>query len=284
MRQALRHHRHGEGDGKIHFRAAFDRAPPRFPKIGAAKEVLASELDAVELQIKLEPAVIETAAQLFGERGIVRDPDAIRVQEQIIDPRIFPGPPKQLEKLRMQRRFAAGELENFDPAFAIDHALDPALQISERDGVHISARAHGRVRVASGAGEIARVHDLDEREAGGKFLERRVAFSPSIAPESAAHGAVACPARGAATVSVLGIPRIALREPVKARIGTDVDFRHAMLLARATQKDFGFRPAHSPHLRRTRRLTDRATADRALEQSLNWQSAGGEFHSSGAGG
>src|SRR6266404_2935269 len=177
MRKVLRRYRHREGDGEIHFRAALDGAPAGFAQIGAAQEMLALELDAIELQVKLEPAVIEAAAQLPGEFWIVCDPDAVRVQEQVIDPGIFAGPGQELEELRMQGRLAAGKLENLDTALAIDHALDAILEIGERNGVDVPAGADGRIRVTGGTGEIARVHDLDERETGGEFLEGGVAFS-----------------------------------------------------------------------------------------------------------
>jgi hypothetical protein len=49
-------------------------------------------------------------------------------------------PGKQLEELRMKRWLAAGELENLDPPFAIDHALNALLQVRERYRVELSRR------------------------------------------------------------------------------------------------------------------------------------------------
>src|SRR5205814_10126411 len=101
-----------------------DGAPARVPQISAAQKMLARKLGPVELEIKLEAAVVEVAAELFREGTIVGNPDAVRVQKQVIDPWIFPGPGQKLEKLRMQCRLAARELENFDTTLPIDDALD----------------------------------------------------------------------------------------------------------------------------------------------------------------
>src|ERR1700704_3597895 len=105
----------------------------------------------------------------------------------------------------MQSRLPAGKLKNLDAAFAIEHALDAALEIGERDGIDVLAGADRGIGVAGGAGEIARVHDLDERETGGEFLERRVTFSVRVPPEGAAHRAVA----GAAGVASAAIAALA---------------------------------------------------------------------------
>src|SRR2546423_5178520 len=100
----------------------------------------------------------------------------------------------------MQGRFAAGELKNFDAALAIDHALDAALQIGERDGIDALPGPDRRVRVAGGARKIARVDDFDERETGGEFFEGPVTFSGGVAAEGAAHRAVTHTACVAATL------------------------------------------------------------------------------------
>jgi hypothetical protein len=64
----------------------------------------------------------------------------------------------------MQRGFATGELQDFDPAFAINHPLYPFLQIGDRHC--IDAACARRVGVAGRAREIARMDDFDQREAG----------------------------------------------------------------------------------------------------------------------
>src|SRR2546423_5897882 len=138
----------------------------------------------------------------------------------------------------MQGRFAAGELKNLDAALAIDHALDAALQIGERDRVDALPGPDRRVRVAGGARKIARVDDLDEREAGGEFFEGPVTFSGSVAAEGAAHRAVAYPASVAGTTSRLRISRIALREPVKSCVRTDAGFGFAVVRTIAAEKNF----------------------------------------------
>ena len=66
------------------------------------------------------------------------DADTVRVQQHVINTGIRVQPPEQLEKLRVQRGFATGELENLDVALAINHALDAALEIGERDGVNFA--------------------------------------------------------------------------------------------------------------------------------------------------
>jgi hypothetical protein len=143
VRQILRRYRHRESHREVHFAATFDRALAGLAQIGSAKETLRFGLHSIELQIKLEPAVIEAATQLVRERAVVRDPDAVGVQEQVIDSRIRASPREQLEELRMQSRFPAGKLEDLDAALAINHALNAALQIRERDGIDVLARADG---------------------------------------------------------------------------------------------------------------------------------------------
>jgi hypothetical protein len=106
MREILGRHRHREGDGKIHFRAALDGAPAGVAQIGAAEEVLAVELHAIELQIKLETAVIEAAAELVLECPIVRDPDAGNRFPDLRGPR---RAARRIADARSARRRKAGE-------------------------------------------------------------------------------------------------------------------------------------------------------------------------------
>src|SRR4051794_7786173 len=141
MRQIFRRHSHGERDWKIYFAAPFDSAATGLAEVRAAGELLAVELDAIELQVKLEAAVIEAATQLIGKGSVVRDPDTIRVKEEIIDSRICARPTEEVEELRMQRRFTSGKLKNLDVPLAIDHALDSALEIRERNCIYLFARA-----------------------------------------------------------------------------------------------------------------------------------------------
>jgi hypothetical protein len=177
----------------------------------------------------------------------------------------------------MQSRLATGQLENFDAALAIDHSLDAALEIDERHGIDMLAGADRRVRVTSRTSQIARIHYLDEREAGGEFLERRLPFPVRISAEGAADGSIAR-ATGTATVITFGVARIALGEPVETRIGADTGFGFAMRRTGAAQKYFGARPLSAPHLGWTGRVTNRAPARGALLQLLDWRAAGGRFH------
>jgi len=118
----------------------------------------------------------------------------------------------------MQRWFTAGKLEDLDAALAIDHALNAALQIRERDGIDVLARANGRIRVAGWAGEVARVDDFDERETGGELFEWGVSFSDRVPAESSADGAIAGPAGVPAAIAGFGIFRSTLGEPIKPRV------------------------------------------------------------------
>ena len=68
--------------------------------------MLTVKLHAVELQIKLQASVFKNFTELFRKRIVVRDANAVRVEQKIIDAGIFLRPFEQFKKLRMQRRFA----------------------------------------------------------------------------------------------------------------------------------------------------------------------------------
>jgi hypothetical protein len=69
--------------------------------------------------------------------------DAIGVQQQIIDAGICLCPSDQFKELGMQRRFAAGQLQNLDATLPVDDALNPFFQIVERNRIHCLAGADG---------------------------------------------------------------------------------------------------------------------------------------------
>jgi hypothetical protein len=178
----------------------------------------------------------------------------------------------------MQSRLAAGELEDLDASFAIDYALNAALEVRERHGIDVLAGADRRIRIAGWTGEVAGVDDLDERETGGKFFERRVSFPGGVPAEGSTDGAVARPAGIAATIATVGISRIALGEPVKARVRADAAFRFTMNWAIAPQKNLSGRALGAPDLSRAWDVAFRATARRALQEFPDGGAAGGGFH------
>src|SRR5437660_1047118 len=87
-----------------------------------------------------------------------------------------------------------------------------------------------------------------------------------IPPERAVNAAVA---RGAGFSAATGVLRIALREPVKARIGRNAHRARTMLGAEFFQKNARlFSLAHPPDFRRTSCAADRTPARGAFEESF----------------
>jgi len=79
------------------------------------------------LQVELETAVVEDFPEAFREGGVIGEADAVGVDEEIVDARIGLRPGQQFEEIGMERGFAAGELQDFDAALAVDDALDAVL-------------------------------------------------------------------------------------------------------------------------------------------------------------
>jgi hypothetical protein len=117
-------------------------------------------------------------------------------------------------------------LEDFDAAFAIYHALNPPFQIFERDGIHVMAGAHRRVRVTSRARQIAGINDFNQGEAGGKLIKRSTTLACGIAAQNAGHGMVRSAIGGAIRLWVwrtipataAGIVRVAFGQPIKTGV------------------------------------------------------------------
>jgi hypothetical protein len=77
------------------------------------------------------------------------------------------------------------------PPFAIDHALNASFHFFERHRIDVRACSGGRIGVASGAGEIAGIDDLDQGETGGKFFLNARGFAGlGVASESSDISAV----------------------------------------------------------------------------------------------
>src|SRR2546430_12559259 len=83
----------------------------------------------------------------------------------------------------MQRRLAAGKLEDFNSSFAVNDALNAPLQIFQWHCVHFVAGAGRRVRVARRATEIARVDNFNERQAGGELFKRTAAAPGGVSSQ-----------------------------------------------------------------------------------------------------
>ena len=100
----------------------------RSSQVRAPQGLLSRRLYTVELQIDLQPARAKESAQSGGEFRLVRQSHAVRVQQQIFDPDMVARPFDQFKELRMQRRLAAGELEDFNRPLAVNDALNARLQ------------------------------------------------------------------------------------------------------------------------------------------------------------
>jgi hypothetical protein len=87
-------------------------------------------LRAIKLKIDLKLPAPCGHGKPLSKRSVVRNAHSVRIQQQIVNSRIGLYPFHQFEKVRVQRGFPTGELENFDPAFAVNDALNAALQVS----------------------------------------------------------------------------------------------------------------------------------------------------------
>ena len=134
----------------------------------------------VELEIKLEVVAADDLREPGEKLIVVNDAHAVAVEQNVVDAGIALNPFDEFKKPGMQRRLAAGKLEDFNSAFAVNNALNAPLQFLQRHGVHFVAGAGRRVRVASRATEIARVDNFDERQAGGELLDGCVAAARCI--------------------------------------------------------------------------------------------------------
>ena len=175
-------------------------------------------------------------------------------------------PAEQLEKLRMQRRLAAGQLENLDAALAVNHALDAVSQIVQRHGIHFLTGANRRIAEARRAAQVAGVNDFDEAQARREFFHHAEGVAGiGVAAERAG---IASGRRLAAVqeAGAAGIFRFPFCEPVKPRVGGDADARLAVPWTGALEKNLRRNSARAPDLGGTRLVADRAARHGALEQ------------------
>ena len=120
----------------------------------------------IELQIDLE-------ARLEGRQGLheirlLGDPHAVGVEHHMAD-RPALGRGDDLENLRMDRRLAAGELQQIGLAFAGDQRIHHPLDFGQWP-VHVSLRR--AIGKAHRTGQVAGLVDIDERQAGMLLMIR----------------------------------------------------------------------------------------------------------------
>ena len=136
-----------------------ERPLPDPPQIGAADRLQRLAAQRVELQIHLESTLH------LGERGdelrILRDADPVCVQHHMPD---RPGAcsADDVKDPRVQRRLAAGDLQQVRLAFALDQQIEHALDLGERALTRTQRRRAGET---GRAGQIAVLVDLDQRQA-----------------------------------------------------------------------------------------------------------------------
>jgi hypothetical protein len=196
VRKIFRRDGHCQSHGNAELSAALNDLLPNLSKIGATQFVLRGELRSVELQIQLKLSVPERFPELIGKCIVLRQTHAVRIEQHIIEPGISVTPGEQLEELRMQSRLPTGKLQNLNATFAIDHSLDPSLEIDQRHRIDLTGMR--RIRVARRAREIARVHNLDQREAGRQRLAFPHIAAKCIGPQRSLMPADPCAPAGAA--------------------------------------------------------------------------------------
>ena len=137
-------------------------ADTRQPRTAQIEQRLVVER--IELEIDLEPRRI--ARQPFDEGPILRDPHPVGVDHHVAD-RAALHRVEDREELGMDRGFAARELDEIGLAFARHQRIEHRLDLGERTvaAVHV-----GGVREAHRAGEVARLVDLDDRQAAVLFV------------------------------------------------------------------------------------------------------------------
>jgi hypothetical protein len=215
-------HRHGEGHGESEVGAGAEAGFAGGAKIGAPEGVLPAFAWTVELEVELELAAAGDASEFGGESGFAGDAEAVGVEQDVVDAWMVHGPGQEFKEPGVQGGFPAGKLEDFDPAFSIDHALDAPLEILEGRGIDPGAGADGGIGVAGWAGEVAGMDHLDEAEAGGQRFAGGIGTGDGVASQRSGDGSIAGAAGGsrAAAAGSGGFPG-AFGEPVEAGVGGD---------------------------------------------------------------
>src|SRR5438128_6794544 len=103
--------------------------------------MLTFDLRTIELQVELKILPPGGVGKIGCKRRVMGQPHPIGVEQQIVNSGVRLDPLDKLEKLRVQGGFAAGKLKDFNAAFAVDHALDAALQFAQWHGIDSVASA-----------------------------------------------------------------------------------------------------------------------------------------------
>src|SRR5690606_6643550 len=127
--EILRNHRHRKRHGYAELAGPIHRTLLQVPETGTAELLFGLLSGTVVLQVKLEMPVADPFAQLAGEGLVPRQPDAVRIHEDVVDFRMILTPSDQGEKFGMQGGFAPGELQDLDFPLPIDDTLDARLQL-----------------------------------------------------------------------------------------------------------------------------------------------------------
>src|SRR5579863_5257169 len=85
VRQVIRCDGHGQGYRQLPVPAAFQAPLPGGAQVCAPQKLLPGFLRSVKLQIQLKPSVFEGGRQFTGECPVVRNADAIGIEQDVID-------------------------------------------------------------------------------------------------------------------------------------------------------------------------------------------------------
>ncbi|GMO61228.1 hypothetical protein BwSG20_16410 [Bradyrhizobium ottawaense] len=138
----------------------FQRLLADFSQIRAAQVDQRVALQRIELEIDLQPAPV--LGEPRHEILFAGDAQAVGVDHDVPD-RAGAHRVQDREEIRMQRRFAAGDLHEIGLALACDQRVQHLLDCRERGKFRSCRRGF---RKADRAGEVAVLGDLDQRQAG----------------------------------------------------------------------------------------------------------------------
>ena len=272
MADVVRRDGHRERDGQIGGAAVLDGLLPHFSEVGPTEFLLASGLDAIELEVELKPKAVESSVELLGELRVFGKEHAVRVDEHEVDLRVLLEPAAELEQLRMQRGFAAADLEDFNAALAINDTLNTRFDLIEWHRIDLRASADGRIRITGGAGEVAGIDDFNQRKAGRKHLERLVAMGLGILPECARFLAISGTTSASRAAAVLFL---AHGEPVETGVLSEASTELPMRRTSPLHEDL-IVPLHD--LCWAGSLADRAAGGGGFEEAdAGWVRSGHEI-------
>ena len=162
---AALHHHHQRGRDAFPLER-LERLNPDAREVGAAERLQRGGPERIELEIDLEAGL--EFRERGGEIGLPRDPDAVGVEHDVAD-RLRLGERDDVENLRVDGRLAAGDLHEVGHAFARDQRVEHEIDLGERP---VQRALGARIGEADRAGEVARLVDVDQREAGVLLVVR----------------------------------------------------------------------------------------------------------------